>query len=62
MLFEKAFNLKTDKAFSGHQAIRMVSQRYEKMQSDSSVQMYRLIIMDINMPELDGVKTTKIIR
>ncbi|MEA3290031.1 MAG: response regulator [Campylobacterota bacterium] len=46
------FGLSIDVAFSGQEAIKLV----DKCNSD-----YDVILMDWNMPELDGIETTKII-
>lgn len=57
MYCQKVCNIKVDTAISGEEAIMMVQQRISCKQP-----VYRLIVMDINMPGLDGVQTTANIR
>lgn len=57
MYCQKVCNIKVDTAISGEEAIMMVQQRITNKQPT-----YRLIVMDINMPGLDGVQTTANIR
>lgn len=56
-MIEKKFKVKTDSAISGEEAIMMCSQRIARGQDA-----YRLTIMDIHMPPMDGVETTSKIR
>lgn len=48
------FNLNSDIAFSGQEAIEKVQDRV----LNKNQECYRLIFMDINMPEMDGVQCT----
>ena len=50
LLIEEFFKLKCDVAYSAKEALGLVEQRLER--SNSS---YRLILTDINMPEMDGL-------
>jgi len=49
--FMEEWNLKVDSAYNGLEAIEMLNQEN-----------YRLILMDLQMPEMDGYKTASIIR
>eukprot|EP00347_Sterkiella_histriomuscorum_P004472 403360335 len=65
MILKSIFNLSSDSAYNGNQAIEAVQKRQHLMQnnhSSSNISQYKLILMDINMAGLDGVETTKIIR
>ncbi|CDW79185.1 multi-sensor hybrid histidine kinase [Stylonychia lemnae] len=62
MMLHQLFDLKIDFAMSGHDAIKKVKSRLFLSQTDNRIQMYKLIIMDINMPVMDGVEATKNIK
>ena len=53
----QVLKLPIDQAISGEEAVMKCRQRMEK-----GIDMYNLIIMDINMPGMDGVETTKALR
>ena len=55
MLLEFCFNIKSDAAFSGAEAVKLVEQRMEKLHKFGCSEYYRLILTDINMPEMDGI-------
>ena len=57
IIFESKFGLIVDQAVSGEEAVMMCRQRVKNRK-----EMYRLIVMDINMPGLDGVQATEQIR
>ena len=52
-ILENKYNLKARKAYNGQDAIRIV---------EESELRFKLIIMDINMPILDGIQSTKAIK
>jgi CheY-like chemotaxis protein len=49
-------------AFSGAEAVKLVEQRMEKLHKYGCSEYYKLILTDINMPEMDGIQMTKWIR
>lgn len=53
IIFESKFGLMVDQAVSGEEAVMMCRQRVKNRK-----EMYRIIVMDINMPGLDGVQAT----
>ena len=57
MMIEHNFNLNCDIAISGMEAIQRVKKRVRLAKP-----MYTLIVMDINMPVVDGVQATQTIR
>ena len=58
MLFKAGLNLEfqVDFCIDGLQALELVKQMYEQGFS------YKLIFTDFNMPQMDGIKSTKLIR
>ncbi|CDW85046.1 multi-sensor hybrid histidine kinase [Stylonychia lemnae] len=58
MILKQIFDIKCDVAYSGNEAIEIVMKRLNVDAQDQ----YQLIIMDINMPGLDGVETTRKIK
>lgn len=56
-MLQQNFGLKADTAISGKEAIEKLRWRQRNRAAS-----YKLILMDINMPVLDGVETTKLIR
>lgn len=52
-IFEQ-YSLRCNMVSGGREAVNMVKQRYEKSQTS-----YKLIIMDLYLPELDGFKATE---
>ena len=59
-----SLNIKVETCFSGQEAIQLVQQRLLQLQkkNSSSLEMYKLILLDYSMPELDGPSTAKEIR
>ena len=57
MFLKAVCKIEVDVAVSGQDAIIMCQQR-----KTAGIDCYRLIVMDINMPGLDGVETTAEIR
>lgn len=58
MILKNNYNLDSDIAFSGQEALEKVQERILLRKMNS----YKLIFMDINMPGMDGVKCTELIR
>ena len=57
MIFQTQFKIKVDQAVDGEEAVMKCQKRIENKEPA-----YRLIVMDINMPGIDGVVTTAKIR
>ena len=57
MVFKKNFNIETDQACSGEEAIMKCSQRVQNGQDA-----YKFIVMDIQMQPIDGIEATRKIR
>ena len=60
-----SLNIKVETCFSGQEAIQLVQQRLllpQGKKNPSSPQMFKLILLDYSMPELDGPSTAKEIR
>jgi CheY-like chemotaxis protein len=62
MILKHCFNLDCDTAHSGGEAIKLVTYRMNKIHKINCPELYPLILTDINMPEMDGLEMTKIIR
>ena len=58
MLFKAGLNLEfqVDFCISGLQAFELIQEMYQQGFS------YKLILTDFNMPEMDGIKATELIR
>ncbi len=59
---EYCFNIKSDAAYSGIEAVKMVEARMKKLHKFGCSEYYKLILTDINMPEMDGIQMTRRIR
>jgi PleD family two-component response regulator len=57
MVLLNTYKLKADEAVSGEEAIMKCTKRMQKNQDQ-----YSLILMDINMPIMNGIETTKKLR
>lgn len=57
MIFQTKYKLMADQAVSGEEALMKCKQRVQR-----NIDAYRFIVMDINMPGMDGVVTTSKIR
>ncbi|CDW77828.1 multi-sensor hybrid histidine kinase [Stylonychia lemnae] len=58
MMLQSQFNLMSEIAFSGEEALQKIQERV----FNNNLPCYKLIIMDINMPGMDGVTCTQQIR
>ncbi len=56
LLIEETFKLSCDSAFSGKEAIKIIKKRVQL-----GIGVHRLILTDINMPEMDGLQMSKLI-
>lgn len=54
-MLEHCFKLKCDVAYSGAEALKLVEKRLEKLHKFGCSEYYKLILTDINMPEMDGI-------
>jgi CheY-like chemotaxis protein len=61
-MLEHCFKLRCDTAYSGAEALQLVEKRLDKLHKFGCSEYYRLILTDINMPEMDGIQMTKRIR
>ena len=57
----ESFGCKADSAVSGKAAINLIRARLREMRK-SPIQMYRLVLLDYAMPEMDGLETCQGIR
>ena len=57
LMIEETFHLQCDAAFSAKEAIQMISDRISQ-----GLGVHRLILTDINMPEIDGMQMSKMIK
>ena len=55
-------NQKSDKALNGKEALQLVPERIEKIRAGEQVQMYTLLIVDYNMPVVDGPQFARTVR
>jgi CheY-like chemotaxis protein len=62
LMLEHCFHISCDTAFSGAEALALVERRLDKLHKYGCAETYRLILTDINMPEIDGIQMTKAIR
>ena len=54
-------HLKSDTALSGYIAIELIKERLNKVLKEEAF-MYKFILMDYSMPEMDGPQTVEKIR
>ena len=54
-MLEFCFHIKSDVAFSGAEAVKLVEERMNKLHKYGCSEYYSLILTDINMPEMDGI-------
>lgn len=59
MMLQNQFHMNCDYAYSGDEALQKVR---ERTFSNQTLSTYKLIFMDINMPGMDGVKCTQLIK
>lgn len=57
LLIEETFKLSCDSAFSAREAIQLIKER-----TTLGLGVHKLILTDINMPEMDGLQMSKVIR
>lgn len=57
----KQFNKSVDKAYGGEEAVKLIQRRKNEMTS-LCPKVYKMIFMDLNMPEVDGFETTRRIK
>ena len=56
------FGYKADTAVSGQIAVNLVTKRLQEMSNLPAIKMYKLILLDYAMPEMDGLETCVMIR
>ena len=57
-----SFNVPYQLANNGKQAIDAIYHRLELIKTDENVQMFKLILLDYSMSDLDGPDVAKVIR
>ena len=57
MLIDEFFKIRSEVAYSGVEGIKMVNERIFR-----NIKPYKLILTDINMPEMDGLQMSKKIK
>jgi CheY-like chemotaxis protein len=60
LVFTSTYHYQVDEATSGQMAIDLVKKSLEK-KCNCRNRTYKIIFMDIQMPEMDGTETTEII-
>ena len=60
-LLLNTFGIKSDSAFSGQEAIKLIRKRFNAIDTCPIISNYKLIFMDFSMPDMNGIETTKAI-
>ena len=55
----EARGVMSDRALGGSQAITLFKKRIEQCKSDPATSMYKLVLLDYSMPDMDGPEVAK---
>jgi CheY-like chemotaxis protein len=70
-ILQEIFGLESDQAYSGADGIKSIQKKNSLMHRESSLfsqgnicspHYYKLIFMDLNMPEMNGIEATQVLK